>query len=743
MRCTVLSLLLVVRLSAAAAGQDPAADFESGLQAAREWMDKGRWDRAYQDLTGLVAAHPAADYVLRRRVEIVEDVRRCAFWMEHEPPKLASLISGEVVRYDAETGVVQLRYTHGRLDDFVVYPLLGGVRILVHPLTFVGPCSIEVRSRRYPQIRWAGGADHEDFARSPLLFAGMRPDQEEGYAVVFGLEEERVGKRVYRVPARLLRFDGDDSEVLDELDPTPAEAREPYSLKVTVSAAQIKAYYGRKAILSGNKPRDFYGRMGLANVDDADLEEIVIRGRANSAWFRGLADAAMQGELAAFERAFRADAHLPGWLAAGPEPASARPASDPTYGWPVKIEGGDYAWLVRLRFTQERRGWEVALRMLDKETPESLPDDLRAWLRALGNFHLGRAEAARAAAEPLWKSRPGFVTARALEPLLLAHLESAARGLVAARALVEEFPDAPSAYQAHAQLLLEAGMPEAAQGVLENAESHGVRAPVLEQLAELLAKALRGPAWPRVHEHESRHYRIASDLDLAVCKTAGALLEKAYRDFSKRLHEPPDIEDRKFPVYVFSGEEGYRAYIAGAIGAHPLNTAGLYSPVLKQTLVWNLPFRDQMLATLRHEGFHQYLDRVVQDAPVWFNEGMAEYFENAGETRVGWREGRINRSRYLTLVRRDFAIVPLARFLHMEAAEYYGGDTDLHYAQAWALVHFLRNGGAAPAERNDALFARLLAGERAAAAVAAVFPATDLAILEAAFLEHVRRLAAR
>ena len=40
---------------------------------------------------------------------------------------------------------------------------------------------------------------------------------------------------------------------------------------------------------------------------------------------------------------------------------------------------------------------------------------------------------------------------------------------------------------------------------------------------------------------------------------------------------------------------------------------------------------------MRHEGYHQYLDRVMPDPPVWFNEGLAVYHEN-GIKEDGTRE---------------------------------------------------------------------------------------------------------
>ena len=69
-----------------------------------------------------------------------------------------------------------------------------------------------------------------------------------------------------------------------------------------------------------------------------------------------------------------------------------------------------------------------------------------------------------------------------------------------------------------------------------------------------------------------------------------------------------------------------------------------------------------MLQTVRHEGFHQYLDRLVSNPPVWFNEGLAEYFEmRDARERESWRrrERHPRHSEFLE----SATLLPLVDFL--------------------------------------------------------------------------------
>jgi hypothetical protein len=169
-----------------------------------------------------------------------------------------------------------------------------------------------------------------------------------------------------------------------------------------------------------------------------------------------------------------------------------------------------------------------------------------------------------------------------------------------------------------------------------------------------------------------------------------------------------------------------------------MHTAGLYSPVLEQLLIWNLPDRADMLRTIRHEGFHQFLDRIVDDAPVWFDEGMAEYYECAQRDAGGRLQGGQLRDEHLLVLRdTQVKLVPLQKFVAIGDQQFYA-DPGPNYAQAWAFIHFLRQGPPERVKRFEAFFDALQQGKDTAAAVAIAFAGVDWPALDAEFARYVR-----
>jgi hypothetical protein len=114
----------------------------------------------------------------------------------------------------------------------------------------------------------------------------------------------------------------------------------------------------------------------------------------------------------------------------------------------------------------------------------------------------------------------------------------------------------------------------------------------------------------------------------------------------------------------------------------------VYSPLLKQLLIWNLPRRKDMLETIRHEGFHQYLDRLMPNPPVWLNEGMAVYHENGKKVDGKLTFGHLHPN-YVRLLRGN-GLQPMKKFLNFGGPGFYEKG-HLSYAQAWALVHMLQH----------------------------------------------------
>jgi hypothetical protein len=221
---------------------------------------------------------------------------------------------------------------------------------------------------------------------------------------------------------------------------------------------------------------------------------------------------------------------------------------------------------------------------------------------------------------------------------------------------------------------------------------------------------------------------------------AATLLEKFYRKYNARLQRIAGAaKKRMFRVFLFSGAEGYNAYMEDLIGGRVPHTNGLYSGTTKQLLIWNLPDTENMLRTIRHEGFHQYLDQVVADAPMWMNEGMAEYFEGSKLVKGSWSDGEMNEDRIETL--RDEELTPLKQFLWMPQGAFMDEDrVSMNYAQAWVFVHFLMHGGGDNKKRFEKLFDALVAGESSNDAVDKAFGDADLKQLDGEFSAYVQGL---
>ena len=189
---------------------------------------------------------------------------------------------------------------------------------------------------------------------------------------------------------------------------------------------------------------------------------------------------------------------------------------------------------------------------------------------------------------------------------------------------------------------------------------------------------------------------------------------------------------------LFSGRTGYMTYTDELLGIRRENTAGLYSPGLKQLLIWNLPDRAEMFRTVQHEGFHQYLDSIMDDAPRWLNEGLAEYYEIMELDGLVTQADRGQPNRTHLWLLDEEGTLPLEEFLYMSPAEFYEGQTS--YSQAWSFVNFLLHSTDENRAIFDGLIDLLCDGLPVQEALHTVFDDLDLKELQRAYRAHVRSL---
>lgn len=107
--------------------------------------------------------------------------------------------------------------------------------------------------------------------------------------------------------------------------------------------------------------------------------------------------------------------------------------------------------------------------------------------------------------------------------------------------------------------------------------------------------------------------------------------------------------------------------------------------------------RRSMFRLAFHEGFHQYAFYALDQAnsSMWFNEGMAQFFENAVIVNGRIRIEEDPRSIGLLNTVLAKGAFDLKAFFQLSPNQFYSRDEDeraANYAVAWALVYYLKKG---------------------------------------------------
>ncbi len=111
--------------------------------------------------------------------------------------------------------------------------------------------------------------------------------------------------------------------------------------------------------------------------------------------------------------------------------------------------------------------------------------------------------------------------------------------------------------------------------------------------------------------------------------------------------------------------------------------------------------RQSLLHTAFHEGFHQYAYYAFGQAnpSMWFNEGYAQFFENAvvANGRISIEESP--RALALVTSTRSGSEMDLRRLLSLSWQEFYDSDDKIrtrNYAFSWAFVYYLKKDASSP-----------------------------------------------
>ena len=431
---------------------------------------------------------------------------------------------------------------------------------------------------------------------------------------------------------------------------------------------------------------------------------MTLSGEVEPSWIQSKIDEALGEQREAFDKSYDRAKILPDWLFEAGVTTVAKADGEPQDDLPEELAQVHWGRLEQVYDAFEAGEHARALELVARMRADGAPESVCAYLEATAKDELGLLKDAMACVDRCLDLSPGFAYALLLRASLLRRLGRATESAQAFHAALAAGPAQAHPYELAVLTMMLSGDLEEARTFARLAARKGVLSKRLDLLGGALVKAEKGPTWARTYEHKSANYHVLSDIDKQTCVEASRVLEEAFTAYRVHVGWVSRDRSRLFKVYLFGGQTGFLKYqedLQHLMGQPAENAAGLYSPLLKQLLIWNLPSRDEMYSTIRHEGFHQYLDRFMPDPPTWFNEGLAVYHEDAEKKAGHLVFGQVQREYVELLDEKD--LLPLEEFLVQPHRKFYESG-HLAYAEAWAFVHMLRHGSGA----HKALFRELV-----------------------------------
>jgi len=713
--------------------------FLKSFAALTDLGDAGKWAEEKKALRRLLDDAGDQPWVHAHRTEILDEMRRTAIRAAVPQPDPATLIQGKLVRWDRKSGDLTVTYGPGQWDDFVKVGTL-----LIHPAVFDEVVTVKFDGDKFD---WAG-------TNCLKILVGMHDD--ELVLVAVGARKDTGDNRYVPAACEFIRLVGTKTEILSTAPRAP-NYDDHYELEIAIGTNEIAVNCNGTRLGSAKRPAGSHGRIGFNTR--GPFKHVTLRGRASTAWLQGRLDAATHDAEAKFLAKWKVEDELPPWLSSGATPVTpAEPAAAdaaPRLPWTTSdtqarlIEGFD-------RDFKDGHP-EKVLAAVDHLSSSALPSDVRDYYKLKASAMMGSLENETERLDAFVKRNPDFAVGLYFHACLQLEryaFEDAAREFAALRGRYEPQEELLSRL---AVVDLLRAKPEEAQQLLRDARAAGTTSKELDSLEQTVVHILRGPNFPRRFEQESPHFTLATDLDNDTARASLKVLEESYA-ISAQVFGKSDGPAVRFPVYLFSGQTGYVEF-AGIYSKRAHSTAGMYSPLFKHLLVWNLPDRAEISRTLRHEATHQYLDMLGYHVPVWFNEGLATYVEYiASSSKSDVKGGTVNGPMVRELVEHRADAVPLAKFIHYGPSSFYDRAA-ITYPEAWAFVHFLRHGSTfdgassagkppaadatpAPEEINRRLIAALKEKVAPSEVVRRAFEGVDLARLQESYWEHVRRMEA-
>jgi tetratricopeptide (TPR) repeat protein len=249
------------------------------------------------------------------------------------------------------------------------------------------------------------------------------------------------------------------------------------------------------------------------------------------------------------------------------------------------------------------------------------------------------------------------------------------------------------------------------------------------------------PAVAEWRSLRSEHFHLIGDVSPRQLRDVALRFEQFREVVTELLPAVLRTGGAPVVVIVFPDARSYRPFMPLANGRTVPVDGFFVDGADVNYITMNVEAGEQAFPVVFHEFSHLLLNRAFAHAPLWFNEGLAEYFSTF-EVANGGRRALVGKpiGRHVALLRERRLKLSQLFAIGQDSKEYTreGLERDLLYAQSWALMHYARHGAERPFAALELLARRLAVGEGMDESVRATH-AMDLETLDAEVQAYVRK----
>ncbi|HQU84701.1 MAG TPA: DUF1570 domain-containing protein, partial [Pyrinomonadaceae bacterium] len=199
--------------------------------------------------------------------------------------------------------------------------------------------------------------------------------------------------------------------------------------------------------------------------------------------------------------------------------------------------------------------------------------------------------------------------------------------------------------------------------------------------------------WIRV---DAPNFTLYGDSDEKNIKNVAFKLEQFRKTLGLLLPNAKLNSSLPTVVYVFKDDDSFKPFKPMENGKINERVAGYFfqSGDTNYIALSTDPRLREPFRLIFHEYFHFVMENNLDSAPIWVNEGLAEYYSTfeVANNNEGANIGKLINDSLVKLKSRD--IIPLDKFFNLEKGtkDYSKAVKDgIFYPQAWAVVHFFLN----------------------------------------------------